>query len=62
MELDVISSGERDADGDTFAISGTKMRRAAVAGDFKTFRQGIPRALTDKDAKDLMEEIRENMP
>jgi len=61
-ELDVISSGERDADGDTFAISGTKMRRAAVAGDFKTFRQGIPRALTDKDAKDLMNEIRKNMP
>jgi hypothetical protein len=60
-KLEVISSGERDADGDTFAISGTKMRRAAVAGDFKTFRQGIPKALSDKDARELMEEIRKNM-
>ena len=60
-KLEVISSGERDADGDTFAISGTKMRRAAVAGDFATFRQGIPKALSDKDARALMEEIRKNM-
>ena len=40
-KMEIISSGERDADGDTFAISGTKMRRAAVAGDFKSFRAGI---------------------
>jgi hypothetical protein len=61
-KMDIISSGERDADGDTFAISGTKMRRAAVAGDFKTFRQGIPKALPDKDAMALMKEIVDNMP
>ena len=30
---------EADADGDTFAISGTKMRRAAHAGDFTTFER-----------------------
>lgn len=42
--IEIKSSGSRDADGDTFAISGTKMRRAAFAGDFKTFRSGIPRA------------------
>ena len=34
-KIDIQSSGSRDADGDTFAISGTKMRRAAHAGDFK---------------------------
>jgi hypothetical protein len=61
-ELDVISSGDRDADGDTFAISGTKMRRAAFAADFKTFRQGIPRALSDADCKKLMDEIRTRLP
>jgi len=60
--MEIISSGERDADGDTFAISGTKMRRAAVAGDFKSFRAGIPRALSDKDARDLMKEIKSLMP
>lgn len=60
-KLEVISSGERDADGDTFAISGTKMRRAALAGDLTTFRSGIPKALSDSDARKLMEEIRSNM-
>ena len=61
-ELDIISSGDRDADGDGFAISGTKMRRAAFAGDFKTFRTGIPTALTDPDCKKLMKEIASKLP
>ena len=61
-EVDIISSGDRDADGDTFAISGTKMRRAAFAADFKTFRQGIPTALKDADCKKLMDEIRTRLP
>ena len=47
--IDIQSSGSRDADGDTFAISGTKMRRAAHSEDFKTFRSGIPRALNDRE-------------
>ena len=58
----IESSGSRDADGDTFAISGTKMRRAAHARDFKAFRQGIPRALSDKDTKELMKEIADRLP
>ena len=58
----IESSGSRDADGDTFAISGTKMRRAAAANDFKTFRQGIPRALSEKDCRALMAEINSNLP
>lgn len=58
----IESSGSRDADGDTFAISGTKMRRAAHAMDFKTFRSGIPKALKDKDCRDLMMEISSNLP
>ena len=56
-KIEVISSGERDADGDTFAISGTKMRRAAAAGDFKTFKEGIPKALGPKETRNLMDEI-----
>jgi hypothetical protein len=60
--IEIQSSGSRDADGDTFAISGTKMRRAAFAGDFKTFRSGIPRALNDKECMNLMNEIKSRLP
>ena len=61
-KIDIKSSGSRDADGDTFAISGTKMRRAAHVGDFKTFRSGIPRTLSDNDCRALMVEIAANLP
>jgi len=61
-KIDIQSSGSRDADGDTFAISGTKMRRAAHAGDFDTFRKGIPRALNDRDCRALMQEIKDALP
>ena len=61
-KIEIKSSGSRDADGDTFAISGTKMRRAAHAGDFKLFRQGIPRALNDNDCRALMSVIAANLP
>ena len=61
-KIEIKSSGSRDADGDTFAISGTKMRRAAFAGDFKTFRSGIPRALNDKDCMAMMMEIKKALP
>ncbi len=58
-KLDIISSGERDADGDTFSISGTKMRRAAAAGDFDSFRAGIPKSLGLQETRNLMDEIAE---
>ncbi len=61
-KIDIQSSGSRDADGDTFAISGTKMRRAAHAGDFDTFRKGIPTSLNDKDCRALMDEIKSHLP
>ena len=61
-KIDIKSSGSRDADGDTFAISGTKMRRAAAAGDFKAFRKGIPVSLSDRECRNLMLEIATNLP
>tara|TARA_B100000287_G_scaffold210451_1_gene198619 strand:- start:762 stop:1331 length:570 start_codon:yes stop_codon:yes gene_type:complete len=61
-KLEIKSSGNRDADGDTFAISGTKMRRAAFAGDFEAFRAGIPRALSDGECDKLMKEVAANLP
>jgi hypothetical protein len=61
-KIEIQSSGSRDADGDSFAISGTKMRRAAFNDDFETFRKGIPRSLNDKDCISLMYEIQKNLP
>ena len=61
-KIDIVSSGSRDADGDTFAVSGTKMRRAAFASDFAAFRKGIPTKLNDNDCRSLMNEIKANLP
>ena len=61
-QIYIESSGSRDADGDTFAISGTKMRRAAHSGDFKAFRQGIPKTLSDKETRSLMKDIADRLP
>lgn len=55
----VISAGERDPDAEGAAgMSGTKMREAAIKNDFKSFRTGIPKTLSDKDTKSLMNAIR----
>ena len=56
-----VLANDTDADGDTFAISGTKMRRAAFAGDFKTFRSGIP-TLNDNECRAMMVEIAAKLP
>ena len=61
-KIEIKSSGSRDADGDTFAVSGTKMRRASFANDFKSFRAGIPKSLSDNDCKKLMAVIKANLP
>ena len=43
--IDVISAGERDPDAEgVTGMSASKMRAAAVAGDFKSFSQGLPRS------------------
>jgi nicotinic acid mononucleotide adenylyltransferase len=55
----VVSAGERDPDSDTASgMSGTKMRESAKEGNFKEFKKGVPRNLTDLDARRLMNEIR----
>lgn len=57
--ITVVSAGERDPDSDTATgMSGTKMREAAKAGKFKEFKRGVPKTLTDLDARRLMNEIR----
>jgi len=57
--IEVVSAGERDPDSDSASgMSGTKMREAAKAGDFKKFKTGVPHTLTDLDARRLMNDIR----
>ena len=42
----VISAGERDAESEGVeGMSASKLRAAAVKGDFDTFRKGVPKPL-----------------
>jgi phosphopantetheine adenylyltransferase len=61
-KVTVHSSGERDPDseGDE-GMSGTKMREHAKNNDFKSFRKGVPRHVSDNDAKELMNDVRKGM-
>ena len=60
--VEVVSAGERDPDADSASgMSGTKMRLAAADGDYKKFKTGLPKVLTDLDGRRLMNEIRQGM-
>jgi len=60
--IKVVSAGERDPDAEGVSgMSASKMREAAVEGDFKTFRSGIPSSLNDKDTKKMFNDIRKGM-
>ena len=41
--FEIRSTGQRDADGKTFSISGTKMRNWARSGDIDEFKKGLPK-------------------
>ena len=60
--INVVSAGERDADSaGVEGMSASKMRKAAADNDFDTFRSGIPKALDDKEAKQLFNTLRKSM-
>ena len=60
--IKVVSAGERDPDAEGVSgMSASKMREAAVEGDYKTFRSGIPSSLSDKDTKKMFNDIRKGM-
>ena len=52
------SSGSRDAEKDTYTMSGTKMRRAAQNDDWDFFRMGAPKGLNDAQARLLMGKLK----
>ena len=55
------SSGSRDAEKDTYTMSGTKMRRAAQNDDWDFFRKGAPEGLNDAQARLLMGNLKNTL-
>ena len=60
--INVISAGVRDADADGVeGMSASKMRKAVIDDDFKSFRRGTPNKLNDADAQALFNAVRQGM-
>jgi len=60
--LEVLSAGDRDPDGDDVSgMSASKQRKAAVEGDFASFRKGVPSTLNNKQARELYNNLRAAM-
>ncbi|MAG10688.1 hypothetical protein CMI44_00015 [Candidatus Pacearchaeota archaeon] len=58
-EIEVVSAGERDPDADgASGMSASKMRKAAVQGDFEAFLMGASSELTVKDKRNMMNDVR----
>ena len=60
--VEVLSAGDRDPDGDDVSgMSASKQRKAAAEGDFASFRKGVPSSLNNKQAKELYNTLRSAM-
>ena len=60
--VEVVSAGDRDPDGDDVSgMSASKQRKAAAEGDFAAFRKGVPSSMNSKQARDLYNNIRTAM-
>lgn len=58
-KINVISAGERDPDqDDATGMSATKLRTAAADNDFVTFTQGLPKGVTNPEAKKVFAAVR----
>ena len=58
----VVSAGERDPDATGVeGMSASKMRNAAVDGDFESFKTGIPAVMLDKMKKQMFDDLRKHM-
>ena len=55
--IEVVSAGERDPDAEGLeGMSASKMRKAAMDGDFDSFKQGVPDGF--KDVEKLYRDVR----
>ena len=60
--VDTVSAGSRDPDSEGVeGMSASKMRSAAAEKDFTSFAQGLPKAVSNPDAKALYNKIRSAM-
>ena len=61
-KIEVVSAGERDPDAEGVAgMSASKLRGIAQAGDYDTFKQGMPSKLKETDKKKVYDTIRSVM-
>jgi len=61
-QIRVISAGVRDADAEGVeGMSASKMRKAVIDNDFKSFRRGTPKTLDDGDTQALFDAVRQGM-
>ena len=61
-KINVISAGDRDPDADDVSgMSASKMRKLASDGDFTQFSQGLPKSVSNNEAKKVYNEVRKGM-
>lgn len=61
-KINIVSAGERNADAQGVeGMSASKLRKAALDGDFATFRSGVSKNLDDKTTRQLFDTIRKRM-
>ncbi len=62
QDIKVVSAGERDPDADgAEGASATKQREAAKDNNFATFSQGLPKEMSNSDAKKLFNAVRSGL-
>ena len=62
QSLDVVSAGARDPDAEGVSgMSASKMRSFASENEFTSFSQGLPKSVSNKDAKKLFMDVRSGM-
>jgi len=62
QSIKVISAGQRDPDADGIeGMSASKQRQNAIDNDFVAFSQGVPKAVSNADARKLFNDVRAGM-
>ena len=60
--IKIVSAGARDPDAEGVeGMSASKQRANASANDFVSFSQGVPRTMSNKDARSLFNDVRKGM-
>tara|TARA_B110000503_G_C7103393_1_gene394849 strand:- start:368 stop:1198 length:831 start_codon:yes stop_codon:yes gene_type:complete len=60
--LTIVGAGKRDENATGVqGMSASKLRAAAAANDFKTFKSGMPRQANSSDVKDLFQDLQRGM-